>query len=206
MTPYDASATTTVAEPDASSLAVEVLLASLRGLPVLRPDYAEDGFCGFLPVCDPPFARKPLDNACLDIPLLPPPAPLIIAVDPGARDGDSMVVMERSPTGRLRWWQPEHQWIKRTDRNLGGVPIVISDLLPRSKVWVRPRVPSRAEGRRGTRREWKRQHPPGWQRIGEPETYLLDQRLLAMTSAKYAELERRVLLNLANVYPGDIPL
>lgn len=203
MTPYDASATTTVVDPDAPALTVESLMAGLRGLPVLRPDYAEGAV---LPICDPPFARKPLDNPCLDIPLLPPPAPLIIAVDLGARDGDSMVVMERSPTGRLTWWEPEYQWIKRADRTFGGLPIVVSDLLPRANVWVRPRVPSKADGRRGTRREWKRRHPPGWQRIGEPDTYLLDQRVLAMTSAKYAELEQRVIRNLVNAYSGDNPL
>lgn len=26
--------------------------------------------------------------------------------------------------------------------------------------WVRPKVPSKAKGRRGTRRAWKRKHPP----------------------------------------------
>lgn len=35
--------------------------------------------------------------------------------------------------------------------------------LPPARVWVRPgRVPSKATGRVGTRRAWKRKHPPRW--------------------------------------------
>lgn len=44
-----------------------------------------------------------------------------------------------------------------------GLRIVIVDshLLPAAQVWTQPgRVPSKAAGRRGTRRAWKRAHPP----------------------------------------------
>ena len=35
--------------------------------------------------------------------------------------------------------------------------------LPPVREWVRPgRVPSKAAGRKGTRRAWKRAHPPRW--------------------------------------------
>lgn len=46
---------------------------------------------------------------------------------------------------------------------IGGLTIRPAPHLPPARVWVRPgRVPSKAAGRKGTRRAWKRKHPPGW--------------------------------------------
>lgn len=46
---------------------------------------------------------------------------------------------------------------------IGGLIIRPAPHLPPVREWVRPgRVPSKAAGRVGTRRAWKRKHPPGW--------------------------------------------
>jgi hypothetical protein len=53
---------------------------------------------------------------------------------------------------------------------LGGLTVVVKDAqeqmrTPRDvrSLWVRPgRVPSKRRGRKGTRRAWKRAHPPGY--------------------------------------------
>lgn len=45
----------------------------------------------------------------------------------------------------------------------GGLIIRPAPHLPPVREWVRPgRVPSKAAGRKGTRRAWKRKHPPRW--------------------------------------------
>lgn len=59
--------------------------------------------------------------------------------------------------------------------------------------WMRPgRVPSRAAGRKGTRRAWKRSHPPDFvMRYREPDDVLIigEQRIIA-TPRQYAAIQR----------------
>ncbi len=52
---------------------------------------------------------------------------------------------------------------------LGSVRMVVRDAQEQARTlrdvrgpWVRPRCPSKRDGRKGTRRAWKRRHPPGW--------------------------------------------
>lgn len=49
----------------------------------------------------------------------------------------------------------------------GGMQIVVKDAQQQMRTtrdvegpWIRPRVPSKGAGRKGTRRIWKRRHPP----------------------------------------------
>jgi hypothetical protein len=55
-------------------------------------------------------------------------------------------------------------------------------------------VPTKREGRRGTRRAWKRQHPHGW-RWGvvfvEPDHVLTTANGIYCTAAQYAAMQRR---------------
>lgn len=53
---------------------------------------------------------------------------------------------------------------------LGGLRVIVQDAEQqrrtpryRTDIWIRPgRVPSKRAGRKGTRRAWKRRHPPHW--------------------------------------------
>lgn len=51
---------------------------------------------------------------------------------------------------------------------LFGVQVIVTDHLPRSIIWTRPRPPSKAKGRKGTRRAWKRANPPALRPEGPP--------------------------------------
>ncbi|HRE42772.1 MAG TPA: hypothetical protein PKY87_02250 [Terricaulis sp.] len=62
-------------------------------------------------------------------------------------------------------------------------------------IWRRPgRVPSKASGRKGTRRAWKRQHPPAflWAWEEPKDVLVLANRLIVATSAQYAALRREI--------------
>jgi hypothetical protein len=58
--------------------------------------------------------------------------------------------------------------------------------------WHRPgRVPSKAAGRKGTRRAWKRAHPPGWIWLyREPEDVIQVGRRIIVTPRQWDALKR----------------
>lgn len=77
-----------------------------------------------------------------------------------------------------------------TPARLWDTPVVIAPHLPPSLVWVRPgRVPSKAAGRRGTRRAWKRANSPRFLPIGRPEPVMAAGRLY-VGADDYRDLQR----------------
>lgn len=51
------------------------------------------------------------------------------------------------------------------------------------RTWERPRLPAKADGRRGTRRAWKRAHPPHWIDVDTGERVVVSvptDRLIAL--------------------------
>lgn len=64
-----------------------------------------------------------------------------------------------------------------------GRRVVLTHLLPPKRIWTRPGpVPSKAAGRRGTRRSWKRSHPPRF--VERPD---LPRDALVMGSTLYVD-------------------
>jgi hypothetical protein len=62
--------------------------------------------------------------------------------------------------------------------------------------WVRPKVPSKRNGRKGTRKGWKRKHPPHWTfAYREPEDVIVFQgRTIIVTPRQMAAIERATTL------------
>jgi hypothetical protein len=87
---------------------------------------------------------------------------------------------------------------------LWGTRVVETSRLPPSDVWVRPgRVPSRAAGRRGTRRAWKRAHPPKYLPIGKPHPVMVAGTLYVSPGDADA-LRRYAAQHCADREPGRI--
>lgn len=71
--------------------------------------------------------------------------------------------------------------------------------------WVRPRVPSKAAGRRGTRRAWKRRNAPHYVWCyREPEDVLvLASRTIIATPAQADALNRAISARAWDTRPGS---
>lgn len=79
-----------------------------------------------------------------------------------------------------------------TPSRLWGVQVVIAPYLPPTDVWVRPgRVPSKAAGRKGTRRAWKRANPPQLRPIGRPRPVMAGGRLY-VGKDDWSDLQRHI--------------
>jgi hypothetical protein len=84
--------------------------------------------------------------------------------------------------------------------SFGGLQIEVKDAQEQARTprdvrgpWARPgRVPSKCAGRKGTRRAWKRAHPPGWTWLyREPEDVLvLNGRSAWVTPRQWDGLKR----------------
>jgi hypothetical protein len=93
--------------------------------------------------------------------------------------------------------------------SLGGLTFVVKDAQEQMRTprdvrgpWVRPgRVPSKRRGRKGTRRAWKRSHPPGyvWY-FREPEDMLvLNGREAWVTPRQLSALRRAPLTQVSAI-------
>lgn len=82
----------------------------------------------------------------------------------------------------------------------GAMQVIVQDAqqqrrtpLYRTDIWIRPgRVPSKLAGRRGTRRAWKRKHPPHWLWAHEEPTDVLviQDRTVIATPAQYYAIRK----------------
>jgi hypothetical protein len=104
------------------------------------------------------------------------------------RDGDLAFSLIQDP------------WHFAPSPSFGGMQVMVKDAQEQQRTprdvrgpWVRPgRVPSKLAGRKGTRRAWKRAHPPGWVwYYREPEDVLvLDGRTAMVTPRQWDALKR----------------
>lgn len=80
-----------------------------------------------------------------------------------------------------------------------GMQVRIVDAQPQARTprdvrgsWVRPRTPSKQKGRIGTRRAWKRRHPPYCvMHYREPEDVLVVQGRFIVVTPLQADFLRR---------------
>ncbi len=84
-----------------------------------------------------------------------------------------------------------------------GMQVVIKDAQQQARTprdirgaWVRPKVLAKRAGRKGTRRGWKRQHPPHYvYHYREPtDVLVLDRRMIIMTPQQADVLRRATVL------------
>lgn len=79
---------------------------------------------------------------------------------------------------------------------IGGLEFVVVSAQKQARTprdvpigWVRPKVPSKAAGRLGTRKAWKRAHPPHMRfAYREPTDVLVVGRRVIMTERQYHAL------------------
>jgi hypothetical protein len=58
--------------------------------------------------------------------------------------------------------------------------------------WVRPKVPSKRNGRKGTRRQWKRRNPPHFEMLyREPDDFLVIHGDTIIATPRQADAIRR---------------
>jgi hypothetical protein len=83
--------------------------------------------------------------------------------------------------------------------NYAGMTVRIVDAQKQARTerdvrgpWVRPKVPSKSDGRRGTRRSWKRRNPPHFLMCyREPSDVLVLQNRIIIATPIQADLIRR---------------
>ncbi len=83
--------------------------------------------------------------------------------------------------GGIRFLVKDAQQQRRTPRDVKGP-------------WVRPKVPPKRHGRRGTRRAWKRKHPPHrvWLYREPTDILMLDGIAMIVTPAQLRAIETRL--------------
>lgn len=81
----------------------------------------------------------------------------------------------------------------------GGMDVIVQDAQQQARTArdvrgerVRPKVPSKRHGRKGTRRDWKRRHPPRWTYFyREPEDVLVLHNRVIIATPIQADYLRR---------------
>jgi hypothetical protein len=84
-----------------------------------------------------------------------------------------------------------------------GMQVIIKDAQQQARTardvrggWIRPKVPSKRIGRKGTRRGWKQRHPPHYAcHYREPtDVLVLDNRMIIATPQQADVLRRATVL------------
>ncbi|UTU09586.1 hypothetical protein CcrBL47_gp300 [Caulobacter phage BL47] len=103
-----------------------------------------------------------------------------------------------SPIGFIDIHGQDREFIRHRHLAWDGVPVqVVPKQMLETTVsdmrWVRPRCPNkRLEGRKGTRKAWKRANPPGWRAVGPPKLqrfYVMHNGILYLTDEQVEQIK-----------------